>query len=296
MNYDVIVIGSGLGGLTCAARLSVLGYKVGVFEQHYIPGGYATNFKRCGYNFDVSLHGIGGLEKGGNVHNILSACNVMNKITPLKNPIAYSIHYNGELLEIPNDLQKYKELLINRFPFEEKNINKLFKDLHRFSNGFDKFILKRNKKFLDISNLDILLFIKWSYKSTYNVIKGYVNDEEFIKIFSGLWTYYGLPPKKLSAIYYFIPWISYHIHGKCYIEGGAQALSNSFVKSIEENGGKVHLKCEVESILYDDNKVYGVKLKNDEQYKCNYVVSNANPISTYNMLPKNALTNKEVKK
>ncbi len=56
MDFDVIVLGSGVAGLTCASRLSKLGFKVGVFEKHHIPGGYATNFKRRGYNFDVSLN------------------------------------------------------------------------------------------------------------------------------------------------------------------------------------------------------------------------------------------------
>ena len=88
MDFDVIVLGSGIGGLTCASRLSKLGFKVGVFEKHYIPGGYATNFKRRGYNFDVSLHGIGALDEGGNTHNILNHCGVLDKITPIKNDIA----------------------------------------------------------------------------------------------------------------------------------------------------------------------------------------------------------------
>lgn len=50
-DFDIIVIGSGIGGLTAAARLSKLGYKVGLFEKHFLLGGYATNFKRKGYNF-----------------------------------------------------------------------------------------------------------------------------------------------------------------------------------------------------------------------------------------------------
>ncbi|MFK4301779.1 phytoene dehydrogenase-like protein [Paenibacillus sp. RC254] len=56
--YDVIVIGAGLGGLSCAARLSALGYRTAVFESHTLAGGFATEFKRKGYTFDVSLHGV----------------------------------------------------------------------------------------------------------------------------------------------------------------------------------------------------------------------------------------------
>ena len=146
-DFDVIVLGSGIGGLTCASRLSKLGYKVGVFEKHHIPGGYATNFKRHGYNFDVSLHGIGALDEGGNTHNILNYCGVLDKITPIKNEITYSVSYKDKLIEIPNDLSLYKKLLCELFPDETKNIDKLFKDIHKFNLGFKKFILDKNSSF-----------------------------------------------------------------------------------------------------------------------------------------------------
>lgn len=296
MDYDIIVIGSGLGGLTSASRLSTLGYKVGVFEQHFIPGGYATNFKRKGYNFDVSLHGIGGLEEGGNLYNILSSCDVINKITPLKNIIAYSVHYNNEIIEIPNDINKYKEILISRFKNEESNIEKLFKDLYRFSNGFKKFILQKDNGFINKIHPDVLLFIKWSSKTTHEVLKKYTNNDEFIKLFTALWSYYGLPPKELSAIYYFIPWVSYHIHGKYYIEGGAQSLSNAFVEVIKSNKGELHLKAKVEKIIYENNKVQGIKLESGQIFKSKWIISNVSPIKILDMLPKGALSQKCIEK
>ena len=56
--YDIIVIGSGLGGLTAARRLATAGRKVLLVEQHAIIGGLATYFKRKGHIFDVALHGF----------------------------------------------------------------------------------------------------------------------------------------------------------------------------------------------------------------------------------------------
>ena len=296
MDFDVIVLGSGVAWLTCASRLSKLGFKVGVFEKHHIPGGYATNFKRRGYNFDVSLHGIGALDEGGNIHNILNHCGVLNKITPIKNDIAYSISYKGKLVDIPNDLHLYKNLLFDLFPNEVKNIDRLFKDIHKFKSGFEKLILDKNSSILKKLNTDCLMFVKWSEKTTDEVVRSYVNNDDFIYIFTALWPYYGLPPKQLSALYHFIPWISYHIYGKYYIQGGAQKLSDSFVEVITENGGSVNLRSEVTSINFEDNEAKSITLKNGETFTAKYIVSNINPIHTFNMAKNYVVSKKYMKK
>lgn len=296
MDFDVIVLGSGLGGLTCASRLSKLGFKVGVFEKHYIPGGYATNFKRSGYNFDVSLHGIGALDNGGNTSNILNYCGVLNKITPIKNDIAYSVSYRGNLIDIPNDLSLYKSLLFELFPNEIKNIDRLFKALDKFKRGFEKFVLDRNSSFLNKLNTDCLMFIKWSEKTTDEVVRSYVDNDDFVYIFTALWPYYGLPPKQLSALYYFIPWISYHVYGKYYIQGGSQKLSDAFVEVITENGGAVKLKSEIKAINFKDNKAKSITLKNNETFTAKYIVSNINPIDTFGMANNYAIPEKYKKK
>ncbi len=75
-HYDMLIVGAGIGGLACGARLSMMGYKVAVFDHHYLPGGYATNFHRKGYTFDVALHGVGGLAEGQSFYQILQACGV----------------------------------------------------------------------------------------------------------------------------------------------------------------------------------------------------------------------------
>lgn len=69
IKYDVIVIGSGLAGLTASLKLAKSGKKVALFEKHSIPGGYATNFVRKGkdgnlYTFDVSIHSLSGMNRG----------------------------------------------------------------------------------------------------------------------------------------------------------------------------------------------------------------------------------------
>ena len=62
-HYDVIIIGSGIGGLANAAYLSLLGQKVAVFEQHYTAGGFTHSYTREGYEWDVGVHYIGEVHK-----------------------------------------------------------------------------------------------------------------------------------------------------------------------------------------------------------------------------------------
>jgi len=77
---DVIMIGSGLGGLSCAIELALQGFHVCVFEQHRVFGGYAHNFVRRGFTFDVSLHYVGGLDQGSMAYGVLENQGVLDKL------------------------------------------------------------------------------------------------------------------------------------------------------------------------------------------------------------------------
>ncbi|MGL4991374.1 MAG: phytoene desaturase family protein [Sarcina sp.] len=296
MEYDVIVIGSGIGGLTTAATLAKQGYRVLVLEKHFLAGGYATNFKRKGFNFDVSLQGIAGLEEDGSLNKIFSFCDVKSKIIPLKSETVFSTYVDNKLLKLPNEYNLYKQFYLERFQENKEEIERLFKDIKKFADGFNRLILEKNKSFTNKIHINTLLFIKWSNKTTYEVLQEYTKNEEFIKLFTTMWTYYGLPPKELAAIYFFIPWISYHMHGKYYIRGGAQELSNAFVSTIEEKGGMIKLNSKVTEIVCKDKEVIGVKTAKGEFFQSKFIVANTSPKNIMNLLEENLFTQKELKK
>mgnify|MGYP001280886027 CR=1 FL=1 len=272
MDKHIVIIGAGLGGLACGARLAVLGYRVTVLEKHIVVGGYASHFQRKGYRFDVSLHGLGGMDEGGMLHNILEKCDVLSRIQPVRKKLSYSVKLNGRILDIPQETRHYQELLEEVFPFERNEIRQLFADLAQMSRDI------RSK------TLDSPLLKKWLRMSTFDALRSYPLSKEFIDLFCAKWIYYGLPPSRLSALYFFIPWISYHMEGTYYLRGGSQTLSDAFAETIRRNGGEIRLRSQVVKILTGEKKVTGVVLKNGDVLSCDWIVSNANPILTFNKL------------
>ena len=101
--YDAVVVGAGLGGLTCAAYLARHGFKILLLEQYNIPGGYATSFSRYTdsgkFTCEVSLHSS--VLKAGATKKILKDLDVWNKLTFVDHPHAWCSNFTDFKLEVP---------------------------------------------------------------------------------------------------------------------------------------------------------------------------------------------------
>lgn len=280
--YDAIVIGSGLGGLSCAAGFARQGFKVLVLEQHDRPGGYATTFERPGgFVFDVSLHSTTVGERNG-IHNLIPGFPEITDVEFVEHPNLYRVIYPDYDIRVPQrNIDQYIKMLKDYFPEEKDGITGIFSDMQGLTNNIAKLSNARGQVDMSRFPVDFPFLFKFYNKTWKDMLDGRVKNDKLRAIISAQWGYYGLPPSKLVSFYYALPAIGYLTGGGYYPIGRSQKISNALVKFIEDQGGKVMLESRVEKLLVKDHAAYGVKTATGAEYKSKVVVSNVNPFDTF---------------
>ena len=111
-NYDVIVIGAGLGGLSAATYLAREGLDVLLLERHVVPGGYATSFVRGRYEFEVALHelsGIGTPDRRGGLYRYLDYLGVASKVEFINIPNLYRAIFPDLDITLPVGMEAFQQ-------------------------------------------------------------------------------------------------------------------------------------------------------------------------------------------
>ncbi len=260
-SFNVIVVGSGLGGLTAGATLSRFGKKVLVLEQHYVAGGCATNFKRKEIMMEVGLHEMNGLYEGDIKVKIFDLLEVNKNIWFVPVPELFHIVSSNYSFTFPHGSAIAEGALIEKYPHEEKGIRAFFKLMTDIMHEVNRIPAER-WKLLMIYPLVPLLFpnVFRSLKTTCGAwLDKNIEDEEVKLILTTNMLYYGDDPYDHSLMHFAIAQANYVHGGGFYVKGGSQKLSSHLASYIEKNGGQVLLGKKVDKILMNNGKVNGVQ-------------------------------------
>ena len=246
--YDCIVIGSGLAGMTAANTLARGGHRVLLLEQHYKLGGMATWFKRPGgHIFDISLHGF--------PVGMIKSCRrywtseIAESIVQLKN-----IRFDNPMFSLTTTFNRedFSRLLIEQFQVSAEQVNAFF-DAARGMNFFD-----------DQSTTVGQLFEKF-----------FPGREDVIRLLMEPITYANGSTLEDPAISYGIVFSNFMSKGVFTFEGGTDRLIQLMYQEMLKSGVDVRIKCDVDRILVHNGQVTGVEV-NGRTIKTRSVVSNSN--------------------
>ncbi|MCX8170579.1 MAG: NAD(P)/FAD-dependent oxidoreductase [Candidatus Bathyarchaeota archaeon] len=288
--YDIIIVGAGVGGLTCGSLLAKRGYRVLVLEQHYQVGGYCSSFERKGFTFNTGVEDISGLWDKGPISFLLRTLGLSKDDLFVKNTVRYV--FEGNYIEAKS-LNDYIRVLSSLFPHEEDNIIAFFNDAEKaymecyrevevYGAPLPPELIAKVlgvRKLVDYPR-ERPHFYDWISKTYRQKLDEHFTDEGLKRFLSSLIGYVGTSPEKAPASAALTACVSYYLYGGFFPRGGAQRYANTLRDIIEGHGGEVLVKHRVDRILVEDGMVVGVRV-GGKVFHSPVVVANANAKTTF---------------
>lgn len=264
MDYDAIIIGGGLGGLSAGAILARKGKKVLLLEQHYVPGGCATTFKRKDFLMEAGLHAMDGhlIDETKN-HSLLRFLGIMKHLDFQPLPEFFHIQNSRIDFTFPNGSEQAIEALILAYPDQEKGIRKFFKLILGVQDELSKFPGKAMEKAWKFPLFPILFpnILKTFRRTLGWYLDRYITNEDLKLILQGNLVYYHDDPYSMSMVFFAKAQASFIHHGGFFVKGGSQKLSDSLAGVIQKNQGCILLGKRVDQILLEGKKAVGVSFR-----------------------------------
>ena len=187
--FDVIIIGSGIGGLVTASQLAAKGSKVLVLEKYIIPGGSGGSFKRKGYTFDVGASMIFGFGEKGYTNLLTRALkDVKEKCETIPDPVQLEYHLPNNLsISVDREYEEFISKLSDRFPKEKEGIRKFYGTCKKVFDCLDSMPLLSIEdpaylfKVFFKAPLSCLGLARWLPINAGDVARKFIKDTELLK-------------------------------------------------------------------------------------------------------------------
>jgi all-trans-retinol 13,14-reductase len=281
--YDALVIGSGIGGLTTAALLAELGWRVAVFEQHYTAGGATHSYERAGYEWDVGVHYLGDMGARTTVRRLMDFLTQGQLDWAPMDPHYDRFFIGDRVYDAVAGRAAFRDNLVAHFPREAQAIERYLELLGEVSRGMRTLTLDRTLPPWAAAVAGPLLRrrLPRSFdRTTWDVLSELTDDPELIAVLTGQWGDMGLPPKRSSFVIQALI-AKHYLHGGFYPVGGAWRIADTILPRIRATGGEVFTYARVEQVLVKEGRTRGVRMADGTEIAARCVISDAGAINTF---------------
>ena len=277
--YDIIIIGSGLGGLECGAILSKEGYNVCVLEKNELFGGCFQTYRRKGHLLDTGIHYIGSLDEGQVMNQFFRYVGIMDhlKVRKLDENAFDKIFYKNRVYDYAMGYERFTDTLCQSFPHEKEN-------LRQYTT-----LLKEVGNLISVDNLKKGIIstegMKFFNTSAAGMIDKITTNPDLQSVLAGSALLYG-GLREHSNFYEHAMINNSYIQGAYRFIDGSMQVASEMINVIRTHGGTVLNNSEVTRIIVENNQVAGVEINHAERIESKYIISNVHPKQTLTLLDK----------
>ena len=286
-DFDAIIIGSGMSGLTCAAIMAKEGKRPLILERHYTAGGYTHVFKRNGYEWDVGIHYIGGVN---NPETFLSR--LFNYLSDGQ------LHWEdmGEVYdrirfgEMTYDFRKGRQAFIDSlkgyFPDDTRAIEQYMDLIKQASKASQMYFAEKALPPVIAKVAGKRMrrkFLQFAQQTTLSVLEELTDNKELIGVLTGQYGDYGLPPGQSSFAMHAIL-VNHYLYGAAFPVGGSARIAETIGEVIATADGFILTNAEVDHIVVEHETAVAVALADGTTFSAPLIISSAGIFNTYERL------------
>ena len=272
-----IIIGSGLGGLSCGVILAKNGYEVTVLEQGKQIGGCLQCFHRDGVTFEAGMHYIGSADKGQALHTIMRYLEIDSKISLSRlDPLGYDIiSLHGEHYRFANGEENFINALAEHFPQNRDELKKYYDLVKLVASSSAMHSLKRE--------VDIDVNAEYKMQSVNKVLDSIISSPNLQEVIAGMQPLYaGIKDQTPFSVHALI-----HdcINQSAFrIVGGSNKVAIALADSIQQMGGRVIPNQQAYRIECDEHQATAVITSDGERYPADLIISAIHPAKTLHII------------
>ena len=279
--YDVVVIGSGIGGLTAALTAARRGRGVLVLEAGKQLGGFTNPFERRHYGFDPGIHYLGECGPGGAFRRLLDGLGLDRVRFRELSPDGFDrLVFPGYEVATCRGVDRYEDRLAKDFPRDRDGLGRFFALLRGFRAAMSALSGKSARERLGaLPHLPI--FLRYGRATYGELLDDLVADPLLKAVLAAQGGDYGLPPSRASAMVGLGVLDHYLVGGAWFPVGGSRALRDAFVDALREAGATLERSRPVSRVLVRGGRAAGVLCADGEEIQADAVISNADAVTTY---------------